>query len=87
MLTPQNPERLIENPATKLKEIDNTSTQFVFNIAEFYNEENQNNQVTCQVIFNGEAVNKDTNLLFTKVGENGTNGTDVVARIIPRNIR
>lgn len=87
MLTPRNPERLIENPATKLKEIDNTSTQFVFNIAEFYNEENQNNQVTCQVIFNGEAVNKDTNLLFTKVGENGTNGTDVVARIIPRNVR
>ena len=87
MLIPQNPERLIENPATKLKEIDNTSTQFVFNIAEFYNEENQNNQVTCQVIFNGEAVNKDTNLLFTKVGENGTNGTDVVARIIPRNVR
>lgn len=87
MLIPQNPERLIENPATKLKEIDNTSTQFVFNIAEFYNEENQNNQVTCQVIFNGEAVNKDTNLLFTKVGENGTNGTDIVARIIPRNVR
>ena len=30
-----------------------------------------------------EEVIKDTNLLFTKVGENGTNGTDTVARILP----
>lgn len=87
MLIPKNTDRLVENPATKLREIDNTSTELVFDIAEFYNEEYQNNQVTCQIVFNGETISKDTNLLFTKVGENGTNGTDIVARIIPKNIR
>ena len=87
MFIPKNTDRLVENPATKLREIDNTSTELIFDIAEFYNEEYQNNQVTCQIVFNGEIISKDTNLLFTKIGENGTNGTDIVARIIPKNIR
>lgn len=87
MFIPKNTDRLVENPATKLREIDNTSIELVFDIAEFYNEEYQNNQVTCQIVFNGETISKDTNLLFTKIGENGTNGTDIVAKIIPKNIR
>ena len=83
MLIPENLDRLIVNPANQLREIDNTSREFVFNIVEFYNEGYQNNQITCQVVFRGETITKDSNLLFTKIGENGTNGTDVVARILP----
>lgn len=74
---------LVTNPANNKKEIDNTHTQLKFDIIDSYNENYQNNQITCWVTYNGQKVTKDTNLLFTKVGENGTNGTDTVARILP----
>lgn len=86
MLIPENNDRLIVNPANNIREIDNKSREFIFNIAEFYNEGYQNNQVTCKITFGNETVTRDTNLFFTKIGENGTNGTDVVARIIPQNV-
>lgn len=74
---------LVTNPANNKKEIDNTHTQLKFDITDSYNENYQNNQITCWVTYNGQKIIKDTNLLFTKVGENGTNGTDTVARILP----
>jgi hypothetical protein len=52
-----------------------------FNIAKIYNPNFYDNQITCHVIYNGQDFFKDTNFLFTKIGENGTNGTDVVAKI------
>ena len=42
-----------------------------------------NNQVKCIVSYYGEEYSQYTNFLFTKVGENGTNGTDMVAKISP----
>lgn len=86
MLILNDTEKLIINPVTNLREINNTARELTFNIEEFYNENLQNNQITCQVIFGGNSIIKDTNFLFTKIGENGTNGTDMVARIFPRNI-
>lgn len=42
-----------------------------------------NNQLTAIITYQGQEYQQDTNLLFTKVGENGTNGTDIVTKISP----
>lgn len=52
-----------------------------FKIVDLYNPDFWNNQITCHVTYNNQSLYKDTNFLFTKIGENGTNGTDVVAKI------
>lgn len=52
-----------------------------FDIIKLYNPNYWNNQITCRVTYNNQSLHKDTNFLFTKIGENGTNGTDVTAKI------
>lgn len=52
-------------------------------IAESYDYQALNNQVTCVVTYNGQDYQQDTDFLFVKVGDNGTNGTDVVGKISP----
>ena len=42
-----------------------------------------NNQVRAIVTYDGVEYHHDSDLLFTKIGENGTNGTDIVAKISP----
>ena len=43
-----------------------------------------NNQVTAIVKYQGQEYQQESKLLFTKIGENGTNGTDIVAKISPK---
>lgn len=52
-------------------------------IAKNYNYQALTNQVTAIVKYQGQEYTKDTTFLFTKVGENGTNGTDLVGKISP----
>ena len=75
-------EGMVENPANELQE---WYTQEVFPLAieESYDYQATINQVTCIVNYQGTEYQRDSNLFFTKVGENGTNGTDVVCKISP----
>lgn len=57
------------------------SQNYPLMIAANYNYNSTTNQVQCIVEYEGETYTQYTNLLFTKIGENGTNGTDIVARI------
>lgn len=50
-------------------------------IASNFNYNCMNNQIQCIVNYQGQTYTQYTNMLFTKIGENGTNGTDIVARI------
>ena len=57
---------------------------FPLEIANDYDYQALNNQVTVIVSYKDQEYKQDTTLLFTKIGENGTNGTDIVAKISPR---
>ena len=63
-------------------EID-SNQQCSFGIAELYDENCQNNQIICRVIYNDKTFTQSTNMFFGKVGSNGTNGTDMVLKIEP----
>lgn len=52
-----------------------------FTIAEQYNYNYTNNQITCVVTYDTEVYSQSTNFFFGKVGNNGSNGTDIVATI------
>ncbi len=56
---------------------------FSFGIAETYNSSYTNNQIKCVIAYDGEEYYKYTNLTFLKIGENGTNGTDVSVKVVP----
>ena len=72
--------QLVENPATKLKEIY-TEKQFPLAIFDSYDYAALNNQVQCIVTYHDKIYKQYSDLTFTKVGENGTNGTDIIAKI------
>lgn len=40
-------------------------------------------QITAAVTYKGQEYRKDTELIFSKVGDNGTNGTEYVLKIVP----
>ena len=61
-----------------------TEEIFPLEIANDYDYQALNNQVTAIVSYKDQEYKQDTTLLFTKIGENGTNGTDIVAKISPR---
>ncbi len=69
-----------ENPSNTRKEWV-YSKDYVFSIADNYDYSALDNQIEAIVTYNGTEYTKETNFLFTKVGENGTNGTDIVAKI------
>lgn len=50
-------------------------------IADVYDYQALDNQVTAIVAYKGVQYTKDTTFLFAKVGDNGTNGTDIVAKV------
>lgn len=50
-------------------------------IEENYDYSAMNNQVECVVLYQGQKYSKYTDFLFTKIGENGTNGTDLVCKL------
>lgn len=60
-----------------------TQATFPTSIKDSYDYQALNNQVTCIVTYGGQEYQQDSDFLFTKVGENGTNGTDIVAKITP----
>lgn len=50
-------------------------------IVDNYDVNAANNQLTAIVVYYDHTYTANTSFLFTKVGENGTNGTDIVAKI------
>ena len=70
------------NPATE-KEEWCVSQVYPMEIADDYDYQALNNQVKAIVEYQGQEYTEQTTFLFTKVGENGTNGTDMVAKIAP----
>lgn len=75
-------EGMINNPATGL---DEWYGQAIYPLAieDSYDYQATSNQITCIVTYADIEYQKDSDLFFTKVGENGTNGTDVVCKISP----
>ena len=57
-----------------------------FNIRENYNAAYDKNEVQLIITHNDKVVSAKTNLTFVKEGENGTNGTDFVCKIVPNGI-
>jgi len=77
-------ETLINNPKTGLIQMFK-GHECTFDIEQLYNPNYYNNQITCHVQFAGKQIYKDTNFYFGKQGNNGTNGTDIVAKIVLAN--
>ena len=68
------------NPANSLKEWY-TAAIYPLGILESYDYQATHNQVTCIITYQGQEYTQDSALTFMKIGDNGTNGTDVVAKI------
>ena len=73
---------------TPTKNADGTHSYFNvpelnFNIRENYNATYDKNEVQLIITHNDKVVSAKTNLTFVKEGENGTNGTDFVCKIVP----
>lgn len=75
-------EGMTLNPATELEEWYTQAT-YPLDIEDNYDYQATTNQVTCIITYQGVEYQRDSDLFFTKVGENGTNGTDVVCKISP----
>ncbi len=85
-------QNMAENPATGNKELNISPKKewyqgrvFPLEIQQSYNYFALNNQVTAIVTYDGREYTQDSKLYFTKIGENGTNGTDIVCKIEPKN--
>lgn len=83
-------QNMIENPATGNTELKIEAKKewyqgrvYPLQIAQTYNYFALNNQVTAIVEYDGREYTQDSTLYFTKIGENGTNGTDIVCKITP----
>ena len=61
-------------------------TSFAYSIAENYNVNHTRNNIELKVQYNGLVLVTRTNLSFLKQGENSTNGTDFVCKIVPNTI-
>ena len=61
----------------------------VYDIEKRYNVIKQNNTIKLTIIYNGSKLEAETNFLFVKEGDPGTNGTGMVCKIIAKknNIR
>lgn len=57
--------------------------QFPLAIYDNYDYSCLNNQVQCIVEYHDQMYYQNSDLTFTKVGENGTNGTDITALLVP----
>ena len=82
MIVTPGTESMTVNPVTSKAEWC-TSEMYPLAIEADYNYQALNNQIKCIVTYYGQEYTEYTNFLFTKVGENGTNGTDIVAKISP----
>lgn len=59
------------------------TTECGFSIKDDYDYSAVYNQIECIVAYHGEEFSQATSFTFNKIGDNGTNGTDVVAIIQP----
>lgn len=76
-----------KNPADDTGEQVSNSQILTFNIQKRWRYAYTNRQITAIVTYQGEEFRKDTEFLFAKVGDNGTNGTDYVVKIVPKDDR
>lgn len=76
------PEDLEVNPSNDIAQVYR-GDMAGFEIKESYDYSALNNQITCEVQYDSIKISKDTEFYFGKIGDNGTNGTDVVASIQP----
>lgn len=64
--------------------IENAATLSI-NIADDYNANYNDNQISVEVVMGGETICASTNFAFLKAGQSGTNGTEYTLRIYPKN--
>ena len=72
-----------KNPADDTGEQVSNSQVLSFKIQSRWRYAYTNRQITAIVTYQGEEFRKDTEFLFAKIGDNGTNGTDYVVKIVP----
>lgn len=60
---------------------NNEDNKCYFDIEKEYDPSCINNQITCHISYKDKNFYKDTNFYFIKEGGNGTNGTDIVAKV------
>ena len=78
------PENLYENIVTHdFDMIEGQTTDF--SIAPSYDYDCTNNQIQCIIKYGNETYTAYTDFYFGKIGDNGTNGTDIIAKIITIN--
>lgn len=73
-----------KNPADDTGEQVSNSQVLTFNIQKRWRYAYTNRQITAIVTYQGEEFRKDTEFLFAKIGDNGTNGTDYMVKIVPK---
>lgn len=73
-----------KNPADDTGEQVSDSQVLSFKIQKRWRYAYTNRQITAIVTYQGEEFRKDTEFLFAKIGDNGTNGTDYVVKIMPK---
>lgn len=76
-------QNMIKNPVTEKAEWYQGRV-FPLEIKQSYNYFALNNQVTAIVTYDGKEYTQDSKLYFTKIGDNGTNGTDIVCKVEPK---
>lgn len=76
-----------KNPADDTGEQVSNSQVLSFKIQKRWRYAYTNRQITAIVTYQGEEFRKDTEFLFAKIGDNGTNGTDYVVKIVPKDDR
>lgn len=76
-----------KNPADDTGEQVSDSQVLSFKIQKRWRYAYTNRQITAIVTYQGEEFRKDTEFLFAKIGDNGTNGTDYVVKIVPKDDR
>ena len=76
------PQELIDANTDVIQTVDSIGgKEATFSIKESYDYECQNNQIQCIIDYAGQQFVQSTNFYFGKIGDNGTNGTDIVARV------
>lgn len=76
-------QNMIKNPVTEKAEWYQGRV-FPLEIQQSYNYFALNNQITAIVTYDGKEYTQDSKLYFTKIGDNGTNGTDIVCKVEPQ---
>lgn len=76
-----NPDIIIEK--NEDYDLYKNNTSLKIDIASIYNYNNTNNNIEARLVYNGIRLTASTNFIFIKEGEIGSNGTNIVCRIIP----